>query len=307
MSQGLDIFFWTDDNGQKHVGFGKAHNLSPYNVNYALRTRSDNSIKHNVVYHHGQAKLDKNRYRMHNQIIRDYFENKTPYKKGEKKLVQFTGGGSASGKGTFVNDRDQYFSKNGDPVKIDSDELKMALMKLDKQSTDPSFYHEESTMLAKRIYEIALQNEYPVLFDGTASFYPGFMSDKVGLAKAMGYETEMRYMITDANTALKSCLDRYAATGRLVPATKVLSTHRGAQDAVPQLLKSKDIDNIKVYYRDSGNKITKIAEGGKGKSTIHDNKIYEKFLEPNAYNLDTGAMNNFTNQVAQIKARKKGN
>ena len=306
MSQGLDIFFWTDDGGQRHVGFGKARNLSPYNVSYALTTRNDNSIKHNVVTHKGVTKLDSNRYKIHNAIIRDYFQNKTPYKDGDKKLVQFTGGGSASGKGTFVKDQDQYFSKNGDPVKIDSDELKMALMKLDGKSTDPSYYHEESTMLAKRIYEIALQNNYPVLFDGTASFYPGFMSDKVGLAKSLGYETEMRYMITDANTALQSSLDRYRTTGRLVPATALLRTHRGAQDAVPQLLKSKDIDNIKVYYRGNGNKITKIAEGGKGKSTIYDQKVYENFLKPNAYNLDTGAMNNFTNQVAQIKAQRKG-
>ena len=296
----LDIFFWTDDEGKRHVGFGKARNLSPYSVKYALGTRSDNSIKHNVVYHKGQAKLDSARYKIHNAIIRDYFEGKTPYKDGDKKIAQFTGGG----KGTFVKDQDQYFTENGDPVKIDSDELKMALMKADKQSTDPSYYHEESTMLAKRIYEIALQNNYPVLFDGTASFYPGFMSDKIGLAKSMGYDTEIRYMVTDANTALQSSLDRYRTQGRLVPATALLRTHRGAQDAVPQLLKSKDIDNIKVYYRGNGNKITKIAEGGKGKSTIHDQKIYEKFLEPNAYNLDTGAMNNFNNQVAQIKSQR---
>lgn len=299
MSQDLNIFFWTDDEGKRHVAFGKARNLSPYVINYQLNTRADNSIKHNVVYHKGQAKLDSARYRIHNDIIREYFQGKIPYKDGDEKIAQFTGGGSASGKGTFTK-QDGYFSKNGDPVKIDSDELKMALMKADKASTNPSYYHEESTLLAKRIYEIALQNNYPVVFDGTASFYPGFMKDKIGPALDNGYKVQMRYMITDANTALQSSLDRYQKEGRLVPATALLRTHKGAQDAVPQLLKAKEIDDIKVYSR-SGNKITLIADGGKGKSTIHDQKIWENFQQPNQYDLDTGAMNAYTSRLNSIK------
>ena len=299
MAQDLDIFFWTDDGGTRHVGFGKAKNVSPYVIGYQLKTWRPNSIKDNVVYHKGQAKLDSTRYKLHNAIIRDYFKGKTPYKDGEEKLVQFTGGGSASGKGTFTK-QDGYFSKNGDPVKIDSDEIKMALMKLDGKSTDPSYYHEESTLLAKRIYEIALQNNYPVVFDGTASFYPGFMQDKVGLARDNGYKIQMRYMVTDANTALQSSLDRYQKEGRLVPASALLKTHKGAQDAVPQLLKTKEIDDIKVYSR-NGNKITLIAEGGKGKSTIHDQKIWENFQQPNQYDMDTGAMNVYTSRLNSIK------
>lgn len=303
---GVDIYFWTDKNGNKKVAYGGAYDISPYDLSYGLNARNYNSLKANS--HHG--KLDSSRYRLHNQIIRDMFANKTPYKQGEQKIALFTGGGSASGKGNFSKDIDKYYSKNDDPVKIDSDELKNKLLQADidngvysKGKVDPSFYHEESTILAKRLYEIAVQNNYPVLFDGTSTNV-GAVDFRAAMAKSHGYKTEMCFMVAEPKTILQSSLDRYAKEGRVVPLGFMMNTHKSAQTTVPQLFGK--VDEMRVYHRSDSNKISLIATGGQGKTTtITDDRMWNNFTDPNAYTLETGAVNNYTNKLAAIKASRK--
>lgn len=296
---GLDIKFWTDKNGHRRVAFGNATQISDYDLSYGLNTWRKTSIKKNST----NGRLNSSRYKLHNQIIQEYFAGKTPYRQGQQKIALFTGGGTASGKGNFSKDIAKYYSKDENPVKIDSDELKKRLLEADTGKTKlndftGAYYHTESTILANRIYEIAVQNNYPVLFDGTSTNFPT-IDTRLKLAQKNGYKTKMCFMTSDANTILESSLDRYRIDGRIVPLPTILGTHIAAQSTVPKLF--ENIDEMKLYNR-VGNKISLIAKGGKGMQTTKmDMKLWNNFMNPDAYKLDTGAINLYNERLADIK------
>ena len=299
---GIDMYFWTDKQGRKRVAFGKATHIQPYDsfISMGLSAKRFNSIKKNT--HHG--KLTSERYKLHNQIIKDYFNGKTPYPDNAKnKIAYFTGGGPASGKGTFSHNVKDYYSKDDNPVVIDPDEIKEMLIAADGKvmsERNTSFYHTESLMLANRVFEIAAQNNYPVLYDGTATNF-GTINAKLSLMKSLGYKTEMRYMVTDVNTALDSSLDRYRIGGRLVSLDRLLMAHEGAQTTAPQLFNV--VDNMKLYSR-SGNNVTLVATGGKGTMNIKDQKTYDNFQKQGAYRLTKDAVNTYMERYQQIKTER---
>ena len=160
-----------------------------------------------------------------------------------------------------------------------------------------AFYHTESLMLANRIFEIAAQNNYPVLYDGTATNF-GTIDAKLSLMKSLGYKTEMRYMVTDVNTALDSSLDRYRTSGRLVNLDRLLMAHEGAQTTAPQLFDV--VDNMKLYNR-NGKNVTLIATGGNGTMNIKDQKTFDNFTKQGAYKLTKDAVNTYMEKYQQIK------
>ena len=292
----LTMYFWTDKNGRKHVAYGNAKNIESYDnfISIGLSARRYNSIKQNT--HHGR--LSSERYKLHNQIIKDYFAGKKPYSDGDKKIAYFTGGGPASGKGTFSHNVKDYYSKDDNPVVVDPDDVKELLIAADgKQMSErnTTYYHTESLMLANRIFQIAAQNNYPVLYDGTATNY-GTIMEKLNLMKSLGYKTEMRYMSTDVNTALDSSLDRYRTSGRLVSLDRLLMAHEGAQTTAPQL--SNIVDDMKLYNR---NGVTLVATGGNGTMNIKDQKTYDNFTKQGAYKLNKDAVNNYMSRYQQIK------
>ena len=296
----LSTYFWTDKNGKRHVAYGNAKNITPYDLSVGLNARRFNSIKQNT--HNG--KFDSNRYKLHNQIIRDYFQGKKPYADDEKnKVAYFTGGGPASGKGTFSHNIKDYYSKDDNPVVIDPDDIKEKLIVADGKvmtERNTSFYHTESLMLANRVFEIAAQNNYPVLYDGTATNYGTIMA-KLNTMKSLGYKTEMRFMTSDVNTVLDSSLDRYRTSGRLVDLGRLLQCHESAQTTAPMLFKS--VDDMKLYSR-KGNNITLVATGGKGTMNIKDQKTYDNFTKQGAYRLNNDAVNAYMEKYQEIKAER---
>ena len=296
----LGMYFWTDKNGNKHVAYGDAKNITPYDLTMALNAKRYNSIKQNS--HHGR--LNSDRYRLHNQIIQDYFKGKTPYSAdATNKIAYFTGGGPASGKGTFSHNIKDYYSKDDNPVVIDADDIKELLIKADGKvmsERNTTYYHSESLMLANRIFEIAAQNNYPTLYDGTATNY-GTISAKLNLMKSLGYKTEMRYMGVDVNTALNSSLERYRNSGRIVDLARLLETHEYAQTTAPQLFNA--VDDMKLYTRKDNN-ITLVATGGNGTMNIKDQKTYDNFIKQGAYKLTNDAYNNYMERYKQIKAER---
>lgn len=189
------------------------------------------------------------RLEVHRQIIEEYFGDHKPYKPGEEKKALFTGGGGASGKGTlFTKNIGKVYSSDDNPVIVDADELKNKLNAYDyehgrfdgqedketyKQLNDVTtgWYHEESSALAKQIYKMCLDNDYPVLFDGTATNIDSTV-EKIKQAEKAGYKTEMNFLFSDAKTVIANSLVRYMHTGRLVPITQQLKAHRNAFKAV---------------------------------------------------------------------------
>lgn len=297
-----EIMGWiTLKDGRRIPYFGLSYDRTPdYDLRDALSESKNNSVKDNLK----DGKLSKERNALYNKIIEDYFKGHNRYKPGEEKYCLFTGGGPASGKGGFVKNIDKYYSKDDNPVKIDPDEIKKLLLKADtgKDTLDPEttgYYHEESSMLAKRIFEVGIKNNYPVLFDGTATGIKSLIQ-KLDLASGNGYRTQMCFMTAPAGTVLDSSLSRYANTGRIVDINVMLSAHTKAQAAVPQILKL--VDDVKVYSREGGN-VVLMASGGKGKPiSISDKRSWDIFMKEGAYDLDSGALIRYNQRVAQITA-----
>ena len=302
----LDIFFWTDSQGRKRVSYGKASDLSPYNVSYGLNDPNANSVRDNI--NHRGDNLSTERRKLHSTIIKEVFSGHTPYKEGQQKVAMFTGGGPASGKSTFTSDIEKYYQNKDNPVILDADALKERLLYADtgrKQLDDKTstYYHSESVILQKRLYEIAIANDYPVVMDGTSTNLKPFMQ-KVAQATQAGYHTSICFMTADANSLLDGSIDRYTRTGRVVPLDRILQCSSEAQTAVPKLFGM--MDEIKVYNR-RGNYITLIAKGGKGKqTTITDQKLWDGFTDPNAYHLDSGGVTMYNNRLAAVTKKRKG-
>lgn len=296
----IDVIFWTDEQGRKRVMYGKANHLSPYNVSYGIKDPNKNSVRDNL--NHRGDNLSTERRKLHNQIIQEVFEGHEPYKEGEPKYALYTGGAPASGKGTFTHDVEKYYSNKDNPVILDADALKERLLFADtgKKRLDDAtsqYYHSESVILQKRLYEIAIQNDYPVLLDGTSTAYPQFFA-KLQQAKNNGYRTRMCFMMADANSLLNGSLDRYRKEGRIVPLNRILQVASDSQTVLPKMF--NDIDDITVYYR-SGSRVTPVAKGGNGKQHIADNQIWRNVMSSNAYNLDSGAINMYYSKVNAIK------
>lgn len=300
----LDIFFWTDSQGRKRVSYGKANNLSPYDISYGVNDKNENSVRDNL--NHRRDNLSTERRKLHSIIIKEVFSGHSPYKDGEQKVAMFTGGGPASGKSTFTKDIKGYYQNNDDPVILDADKLKERLLfadtgktKLDDETS--TYYHNESVMLQKRLYEIAIANDYPVVLDGTAVRLPQFLQ-KVNQATQAGYTTKMRFMTADPNSLLEGSLDRYAREGRIVPLQRIIQASEQAQTVIPQLFKV--VDDFKVYDR-TKNKVTLVAKGGKNMTTIKaDDKMWDTLFDPNRYHLDMGAINMYNNKYNAIKAKR---
>ena len=212
--------------------------------------------------HLKNGELSQDRLEVHRQIIEDYFKGHKPYGPGEEKVAMFTGGGGASGKGTFSgNDRDtkesnvgKFYSQDKNPLKVDPDEIKKSLAVADghvdkegKANLDnklTGYYHEESSALAKQIYSTALQNNYPVLYDGTATGVKSTVS-KIEQAEKHGYKTEMCFVCSDWKTVRQNSLDRYEKSGRLVPIDHLTKAHRQSYDAITQL--QNKFHSFKLY------------------------------------------------------------
>ena len=299
----LDIFFWTDSQGRKRVSYGNARDLSPYNVSYGLKDINPNSVRDNI--NHKGDNLSTERRKLHSTIIKEVFSGHKPYADGQTKVAMFTGGGPASGKSTFTNDIDKYYQNKDNPVVLDADALKERLLYADTGKTQlddqtSTYYHSESVILQKRLYEIAIANNYPVVLDGTATSTGPFFQ-KVGQATQAGYVTKMCFMTADANTLLDSSLDRYSRTGRVVPLERIIQSSTDAQSAVPKMFSK--LDDVKVYSR-RGNSITLMAKGGKGSMAIADQKLWDNFTDPNAYHLDSGAVTMYNNKLVAIKQKR---
>lgn len=166
--------------------------------------------------------MDKNgnmtpeREALHQKIINEYFDGKTPVKDGEEKLYYMTGGGAGTGKSTFVKETGKYYGKNfnlekmkdgtsrfkGNMIKLDADDLKIKLG-LDKNDPGSAGYlHGESSALVKRITAVAQNNGYNVMLDGTGDGGAKGMLKKIDDAHAKGYKVIANYGTISQEEAL---------------------------------------------------------------------------------------------------------
>ena len=271
--------------------------------------KDNNSIGQNMK----NGKLTEERLALHQELIEDYFRHHKPYAPGQEKRALFTGGGGASGKGVFskvdskkgIDNIARFFSKNSNPIIIDPDSIKKMLCNADGHgnltAAWTSFYHEESSSLAKQIYSTALKHNFPVMYDGTMTGFDSSLK-KINQAKKAGYKVDMRCIFADKDTVVMNALDRYKNTGRLVPLTDMAKAHRNAYNSFTKLAPHTDSFAL---YDNSGRKLNLVATSKNGsKLKVVNKDDFDRFSKVNKeFTLSTKDMIDFTVKSAQIKAQ----
>lgn len=217
--------------------------------------------KHNSLesYVDDNGVLSEERQKVHDEIVYNFFKDKIPAK-GTPTMIM-SGGGPASGKSKVTKDAESNFGVET-MVKIDPDEIKtmfpgyqeMAVEYYEsgeKTQNAAAFYHEESSALAKRIYQYGLDNGVNVVYDGTGDGNIGSVKKKIEQAREAGYRVEGKYVTVDTEEALSRNQQRYEhgvkkyeeakAKGekteppRVVPDDRVEKIHRAVSDIVPEV------------------------------------------------------------------------
>lgn len=212
--------------------------------------------------------LTDEREQIHKDIIDAKLDGKVPVE-GQPTMTML-GGGPASGKSSVMS------TKNVDEntIVVDPDDMKKQLpgYKALSEETDQaaSFYHEESSALAKRYAQTAYTENYNVIYDGTGDGSVKSVEKKIDQAREQGYRVEAKYVTIDTEEAVKRNQKRYEdakAAGenpRLVPDDVVRETHQKVTDI--SVATAPKFDHIELWDNngEKGSQV-KIAEGGAGK------------------------------------------
>lgn len=260
-------------NGATTFAPGKNRKYGTTDTKDALneKDRETGKLKDNSLRAHmdENGNLTPEREALHKQIIDDMLKGKMPVE-GQATMTML-GGGPASGKSSVMNP-DTSNDKNA--VTVDPDAFKQMLPGFKEMAkNDPtaaSYYHEESSALAKRFAEVACSENYHVIYDGTGDGSPNSVQKKIDVAKANGYRTEAKYVSIDTDEAVRRNQKRYddavaeGKTPRLVPEAYVRSCHAAVTDI--SVLKASSFDSIEVWDNNGARGQQKlIATGGSGK------------------------------------------
>lgn len=254
------------------VGAAFARDYSSTDVKDAIKEQSKtkNSLSGFIG---ADGKLTPEREALHKQIIDDILEGKTPVA-GQAEL-RMMGGGPASGKSSALESGSVQLFDEKSSVTIDPDYMKTKLPGYKEMAkNDPgaaSYYHEESSALAKRLYQVACNENYNVTYDGTGDGSAKSVESKINTARDKGYKVTGVYVTVDTNEAVKRNQARYdhaVAKGespRLVPEEYVRNCHAKVTKISSDC--ASQFDSIQVFDNNGprGSKPTLIATGGNGK------------------------------------------
>ncbi len=251
--------------------------------------------KHNSLegYLDENGKLTPEREAVHQEIINTMLRDKIPVE-GQATMTML-GGGPASGKSSVLNP-----DTSGDPhaVTIDPDAMKAMLpgyKEMAAKSSDAaSYYHEESSALAKRFYEVAASRNLNIIYDGTGDGSEASVQKKIDTARAAGHKVVGKYVTIDTETAVARNQKRYddavaeGKTPRLVPADYVRATHAKVTDIA--VSKAADFDELEIWDNNGARGQQKlIAKGGSGSGLkAVDTKAFQSFLDKGSrdYSID---------------------
>lgn len=239
--------------------------------------------------------LDKNgnllpeREALHKQIIDNYLAGKTP--QSGTATMTMMGGGPASGKSSVIKSGLYKLPSKKHSITIDPDDIKQYLpgyLKMSKvDSSAASFYHEESSMLAKQLASTSFTENYNVTYDGTGDGSVNSVMKKLNGAKDHGYQVNGMYVTVDTDEALRRNKSRYEhakAKGeapRLVPDYEVSNCHKKVTNISMEV--SDQFDKISLYDNNgTSDQIKLIATGGNGKvlsAVKGEEEAFKRFLD----------------------------
>lgn len=249
---------------------------------------------------------DEEREALHSRIIDETFEGiKKPT---GRPVAMFMGGGPAAGKSTVVKKLSNEIGipPSDERVLIDPDFIKSGDKKRglhglpEYDAKKPSPVHEESSELATRMTEIALDNGYNVLVDGTGDGTVEKMLGKIRAAKKAGHEVKGVYTFVPTETALV----RNRMRERSVPDHIVVDTHDRVARILPVI--ASEFDDVKLYST-SGEGLPKlVAHGGGGKGLkIDDEGLYKSFLANRDYVYNSKRVQKLYDEAMERERMKK--
>lgn len=270
--------FYSKNGGKEKTVAGYRRKNSFVNGYHATDTseredRFGKTIKENT---NENGEWTSEREAVHSKIIDNAFSG---VKKAKgKPVTTFMGGGPASGKSYVRKNLGDAIGlpKPDEAVKIDPDECKAQLPEYTNEN--PGLVHAESSAVAKRIWQLARENGYNTLYDGTGDGSVAGMEKKIRQARESGNVVNAVYIYTPVENAIEQSKNR----DRKLDEDLVVDIHRKVSEIVPQI--AKDFDDIKIVYNKKGETPKVIAEGGNGKPLrAIDKKLYQDFLDVKNY------------------------
>ena len=176
--------------------------------------------------------LSPERQRVHDEIVQKFFADKIPY--DGKATMTMSGGGPASGK-SFIEKSVRKQFGDDTTITVDPDKIKAMLPGYTDMAIESDkaagFYHEESSAIAKRIYQYCLDNNINCVYDGTGDGSVGSVKKKIDAARKAGYTVRGEYVTVDTEEAVKRNLQRYQHA--------LDAYEKGESDVPPRLPKEK--------------------------------------------------------------------
>lgn len=96
-----------------------------------------------------------------------------------------------------------------------------------------NYVHEESSALAKRILNIAINDNYNVILDGTGDGSNSSLMSKISQAKAAGLKVYGIYATCPTDVAIRRAQKRAEVTGREVPELRITKIHSAVSKILP--------------------------------------------------------------------------
>ena len=176
----------------------------------ALKEIRDGKMNSLAEHMDENGNLSAERQAVHDEIIRNMFANKVPFD-GQPTMIM-SGGGPASGKSFITKNAKANFGEET-VTKIDPDDIKKLLpgyTEMAKESDQAAaHYHEESSALAKRAYQFALDNGLNVVYDGTGDGSINSVKKKIDAAREAGCKVNGEYVTVDTEEAIRRNQKRY--------------------------------------------------------------------------------------------------
>lgn len=233
--------------------------------------RGGSADKHLVTDSTG-AHFSDERSALHDAIISRIVGG---HKAQDRPAFVMLGGGPASGKTKAADAAERDFP---DAVKIDPDEIKKMLPEYRQMTPEQAagFVHEESSYLAKRALEAALQRKANIVLDAVGNNSAESVRGKIAKARSAGYSTHGRYVTVPIAVAQERALARGLKSGRVVHPEVVGKLHSGVSEVFPRVM--HEFDTAALY--DNTTEWRQVLSKHKGQpEMIHELELWRAFLQ----------------------------
>lgn len=215
---------------------------------------------------------------MHNRIVAKFTESVAPAGPDETPVAYVMMGGPGSGKSSITKgiDRSEFVNMDSDEVKGHIPEYHLARAAQDKQAA--AVVHAESSEIAKRIRDHAIERRKPLIMDGTGKDAKKY-AEQIDRLKSKGYHVIVLMPHISKTEGLARVKERAEKTGRYVP-DKVV---KAAYDTIPGNFErlARLADEAKLYDNSGpkGSTPDPIVSYDNGEPIVHNEAKLAHFRE----------------------------